>query len=73
LMTALVAAFALLPLLFAADAPGKEILHPVAVVIFSGLLSATVLDTLFTPLLFWLFGEAPLQRLLDRPDQHEIY
>ncbi|PMY01034.1 efflux RND transporter permease subunit, partial [Pseudomonas sp. GW460-13] len=32
LMTALVAAFALTPLLVAADAPGKEILHPVAVV-----------------------------------------
>ncbi len=30
LMTALVAAFALVPLLLAADAPGKEILHPVA-------------------------------------------
>src|SRR3989338_2218463 len=37
LMTALTAALALLPLLFAADAPGKEILHPVAVVIFGGL------------------------------------
>ena len=32
LMTALAAAFALMPLLLAADAPGKEILHPVAVV-----------------------------------------
>lgn len=64
LMTALVAAFALLPLLLAADAPGKEILHPVAVVIFGGLVSATLLDTLLTPLLFWHFGAAPLQRLL---------
>lgn len=69
LMTALVAAFALLPLLFAADAPGKEILHPVAVVIFSGLLSATLLDTLFTPLLFWLFGQQPLARLLQSHQQ----
>ncbi len=69
LMTALVAAFALLPLLFAADAPGKEILHPVAVVIFSGLLSATLLDTLFTPLLFWLFGQQPLDRLLQSHQQ----
>jgi HME family heavy-metal exporter len=65
LMTALVAALALLPLLLAADAPGKEILHPVAVVIFGGLVSATLLDTLLTPLMFWLFGAAPLQRLLD--------
>lgn len=64
LMTALTAALALLPLLFAADAAGKEILHPVAVVIFGGLVSSTLMDSLLTPLLFWLFGEKPLQRLL---------
>jgi HME family heavy-metal exporter len=64
LMTALVAAFALTPLLLAADAAGKEILHPVAVVIFGGLISSTLLDTLLTPVMFWLFGEKPLQRLL---------
>ena len=64
LMTALVAAFALLPLLLAADAPGKEILHPVAVVIFGGLISSTLLDTVLTPVMFWLFGEKPLNRLL---------
>jgi HME family heavy-metal exporter len=65
LMTALVAAFALLPLLLAADAPGKEILHPVAVVIFGGLISSTLLDTVLTPVMFWLFGEKPLNRLLQ--------
>jgi HME family heavy-metal exporter len=59
-----VAAFALTPLLLAADAPGKEILHPVAVVIFGGLVSSTLLDTLLTPVLFWLLGEQPLQHLL---------
>ena len=64
LMTALVAAFALVPLLVSADAPGKEVLHPVAVVIFGGLVSATLLDTLLTPLMFRLWGEKPLQRLL---------
>jgi HME family heavy-metal exporter len=64
LMTALVAAFALLPLLFAADAPGKEILHPVAVVIFGGLISSTLLDTVLTPLMFWRWGQRPLQHLL---------
>jgi HME family heavy-metal exporter len=69
LMTALVAAFALTPLLLAADAPGKEILHPVAVVIFSGLLSSTILDTLLTPLMFWLWGRTPLERLVG--EQHE--
>jgi CzcA family heavy metal efflux pump len=65
LMTALVAAFALTPLLLAADAPGKEILHPVAVVIFGGLVSSTLLDTLLTPVLFWLFGEKATQRLIQ--------
>jgi len=56
MMTSMVTAFALIPLLMAADAPGKEILHPVAVVIFSGLLTSTLLDTLLTPLLYRQFG-----------------
>jgi HME family heavy-metal exporter len=62
LMTALVAAFALVPLLLGADAPGKEILHPVAVVI------STLLDTLLTPLMFWRWGGKPLERLLSAGD-----
>jgi HME family heavy-metal exporter len=65
LMTAAVAALALLPLLLSADAPGKEILHPVAVVIFGGLMSSTLLDTLLTPLMFLRWGEAPLRNLLQ--------
>jgi len=65
LMTALVAAFALVPLLVSADAPGKEVLHPVAVVIFGGLISATLLDSLLTPLMFWLWGEKPLAKVLE--------
>ncbi len=71
LMTALVAAFALLPLLLASDAPGKEVLHPVAVVIFGGLISSTLLDTLLTPLMFWLWGQAPLERLLVLASQEK--
>jgi HME family heavy-metal exporter len=70
LMTALVAAFALLPLLLSADAPGKEVLHPVAVVIFGGLVSSTLLDSLLTPLMFWLWGRPSLERLLaDRSQE----
>ena len=69
LMTALVTAIALVPLLFAAEAPGKEILHPVAVVIFGGLIGATLLDTLLTPVLFLAFGEQPLARLLAERQQ----
>ena len=65
LMTALVTAFALAPLLFEAERPGTEILNPVAVVIFSGLISSTLLDTFLTPVLFWLFGRKDAERLLN--------
>ena len=65
LMTALVTAFALAPLLFEAEQPGTEVLHPVAVVIFSGLISSTLLDTFLTPAMFWLFGRKDAERLMD--------
>ncbi len=65
LMTALVTAFALAPLLFEAEQPGTEILNPVAVVIFSGLISSTLLDTFLTPAMFWLFGKRDAERLLQ--------
>jgi heavy-metal exporter, HME family len=66
LMTALVTAIALVPLILAGQDPGKEILYPVAVVIFGGLISSTVLDTFITPTLFRLYGRKPLERLLAR-------
>jgi Cu/Ag efflux pump CusA len=56
LMTALTAGFALIPLLLGAGQPGREILHPVAVVIFFGLFSSTLLDLTVRPLVFWKFG-----------------
>ncbi len=72
LMTALVAALALLPLILASGDPGKEILHPVALVIFGGLVSSTLLDTLLTPVLFYRWGERPLHHLLStQGDFHE--
>jgi len=63
LMTSLATGLGLIPLLFGAEIPGREILHPIAVVIFSGLVSALLLDTLLTPVLFKLFGERPLAYL----------
>jgi HME family heavy-metal exporter len=63
LMTALSAGLALIPLTIGADAPGKEILHPVAVTILGGLVSATLLDTFVTPILFHRFGRPALERL----------
>ncbi|TFV38893.1 efflux RND transporter permease subunit [Bradyrhizobium frederickii] len=64
LMTALCAGLALTPLLIGADEPGREILHPVAVTIFGGLLSTTTLDALVTPILFLMLGKKPLDRLV---------
>jgi CzcA family heavy metal efflux pump len=64
LMTALSAGVALLPLMIDASAPGKEILHPVAVTIFGGLISATLLDAVLTPALFLRYGGRPLHRLV---------
>jgi len=63
LMTALAAGVALVPLLIDAATPGKEILHPVAVTIFGGLISATLLDTFLTPVLFLRYGEKHIERL----------
>lgn len=65
LMTALVTAFALAPLLFEAEQPGTEILHPVAVVIFAGLIASTLLDTFLTPAMFWLFGRKAAEQTLS--------
>ncbi len=61
LMTALSAILALSPLLFAKDQPGKEILHPVAVVIIGGLISSTLLDIFVTPVIFYWYGRKHLK------------
>ena len=76
LMTALSAGIALLPLVanlgfipglpdsHPADAPGKEILNPVAIVIVGGLVTSTILGLGVTPAVFWLFGKkAALQSI----------
>ena len=73
LMTALVTAFALAPLLFEAERPGTEILHPVAVVIFSGLLSSTLLDTFLTPVMFWLYGKKASEIALSNMKTNEVF
>lgn len=64
LMTALSAVLALSPLLFAKGEPGKEILHPVAVVIVGGLLSSTLLDIFVTPAVFFKYGKRAMDKLM---------
>jgi Cu/Ag efflux pump CusA len=66
LMTALTAALALLPIALAAGEPGKEILHPVAVVILGGLISSTLLDMAVTPAVFFAFGRKAAEQALER-------
>ena len=66
LMTALSAGIALIPFVLAANEPGKEILHPVAVVIVGGLISSTALDFLITPLVFFKFAKKAASRALER-------
>lgn len=64
LMTALTAALALIPLILYPGEPGKEILYPVAVVIFGGLVSSTLMNMALMPTLFWNFGRTAVGRLL---------
>jgi cobalt-zinc-cadmium resistance protein CzcA len=55
LMTASIAAFGLVPLLFASG-PGSEIQRPLAIVVIGGLVSSTMLTLVLLPLLYRRFG-----------------
>jgi len=57
LMTATIAAFGLVPLLFATG-PGSEIQRPLAIVVVGGLVSATLLTLILLPILYRRFGGA---------------
>jgi cobalt-zinc-cadmium resistance protein CzcA len=58
LMTASIAAFGLIPLLFATG-PGSEVQRPLAIVVIGGLVSSTFLTLFLLPILFRRFGRAP--------------
>jgi cobalt-zinc-cadmium resistance protein CzcA len=55
MMTASIAAFGLVPLLFASG-PGSEIQRPLAIVVIGGLISATALTLILLPILYERFG-----------------
>jgi cobalt-zinc-cadmium resistance protein CzcA len=60
LMTANIAAFGLLPLLFATG-PGSEIQRPLAIVVIGGLVSSTALTLILLPILYRRFGVEKMQ------------
>jgi len=55
LMTASIAAFGLVPLLFATG-PGSEIQKPLAIVVIGGLITSTILTLILLPMLYQRFG-----------------
>ncbi|KHK90904.1 efflux RND transporter permease subunit [Novosphingobium malaysiense] len=70
LMTATIAAFGLVPLLFASG-PGSEIQKPLAIVVIGGLVSSTLLTLVLLPILYERFGENKAERDAgdhDHPD-----
>ena len=56
IMTSLTTVLGLLPLIWAIDKPGGELLGPLAIVQFGGLVSATILNLLIIPATAKLFS-----------------
>lgn len=56
LMTTLTTAFGLLPLIWSAHLPGRELLYPVATVLVGGLFTSTLCEFLIRPGMFYFFG-----------------
>ncbi|MCL4114798.1 UNVERIFIED_CONTAM: hypothetical protein GTU68_039904 [Idotea baltica] len=57
LMTALTTSLALIPIALSPNTAGNEIQSPMAIVILGGLLTATILNLLVVPAVYWLWAE----------------
>lgn len=70
-MTASIAAFGLVPLLFAIG-PGSEIQRPLAIVVIGGLITSTLLTLILLPILYQHFGHASKQEEKNhgKPSMH---
>ena len=67
-MTALTTVIGLVPLALGAGQTGKEILHPLAIVVIGGLLMSTLLDQIVTPALFFKFGRRVYEKAAGQED-----
>lgn len=67
LMTASIAAFGLVPMLFASG-PGSEVQRPLAIVVIGGLLTSTALTLVLLPILFRRFGVKTKVAFTEKPN-----
>ena len=63
LMTSLTSMMALLPLIIGGNQPGKEMLYPLSVVVFGGLLVSTIVEMLIRPGLFVLMEKQQIKKV----------
>jgi HME family heavy-metal exporter len=72
LMTALTAGISLIPLVWGGQAPGREILYPVATVILGGLITSTFCEFLIHPGLFWRYSGRDAEQLVKGFDHEDV-
>ena len=65
-LTATIAAFGLVPFLFA-EGPGSEIQRPLAIVVIGGLVTATVLTLVLLPILYDRFAMSRAEVEAEEP------
>lgn len=73
MMTAFTSFIGLLPLLFGAGQAGKEILYPLTVVVFGGMLCSTILDQIVTPALFFAYGRNVYDQRTQSDGEDEVH
>jgi CzcA family heavy metal efflux pump len=72
LMTAITSILGVVPIMLSAGEPGKEILYPLAVVIFSGLIGSTFLALQLMPVFFWRFCGPVVSKIIATAEDQTI-